>query len=149
MECLGNILETNFRMSSLFQILCQIFIIQATIVILGSLTERIKLRKIPFEIVKKKAYQIQSNPPQVHKVVSKSRQMLMNLISQVGKLKSDGNTTHKLFYLEKIKEDDVGKTQVNYTQSSFSFCLKSEIKQGSFLEKADMRFREYGIKKTC
>ena len=35
--------------------------------------------------------------------------MLMNWISQVGKLKRDGKKTHTFFYLEKIMEDDVGK----------------------------------------
>ena len=35
--------------------------------------------------------------------------MLMNFLSQVGKLKRDGNATHAYFYLEKMKEDDVGK----------------------------------------
>ena len=72
----------------------------------------------------------------------------MNLLSQVGKLKRDGNTTHTCFYLEKRREDDMGKKQGNYTLSSFSFCLNLEIKQGSFSEKADMHFRESGIKQT-
>ena len=37
--------------------------------------------------------------------------MLMNWIKKVGKLIGDGNTTHSLFYLEKRKEDDMGKKQ--------------------------------------
>ena len=51
----------------------------------------------------------------MHKAISKSMKMLMNLISQMGKIKRNGKTTHAFFYLEKMKEDDVGKTQVNYT----------------------------------
>ena len=51
------------------------------------------------------------------------------------------------FYLEKRREDDVGKKQGSYTYTSFSFFLKSAVKQGHFSEKVDMRFREYGIKK--
>ena len=35
--------------------------------------------------------------------------MVMNWIKQVGKIIGNGNTTHSFFYLEKIKEDDVGK----------------------------------------
>ena len=32
---------------------------------------------------------------------------------------------------------------------AFPFCLKTSIKQGNFSEKADMCFRESGIKQTC
>ena len=76
----------------------------------------------------------------MHKAVSKSMKMLTNLLIQVGKIKRDGNKTHTCFYLEKMREDDVGKKQGNYTYSSFSFCLKSEIKQGNFSKKVDMSF---------
>ena len=88
-----------------------------------------------FELVKKKTYQNQSNPPYVHKAVSKSMKMLTNLLKQVGKLKSDGNKIHSFFCLEKRKEDDVGKKQGSYTQTSFSFFLKTTVKQGSFQKK--------------
>ena len=90
---------------------------------------------MPFKIVKKQVYQNQSNPPQVHKAVSKSMKMLMNFLSQVGNIKREQKTTHTCFYLEKRREDDVGKKQVNYTQSSFSFFLKTAVKQGSFQKK--------------
>ena len=48
---------------------------------------------------------------------------LTNLISQVGKIKSDGKTTHSCFYLEKIREDDVGKNKVVTPRLAFSFAL--------------------------
>ena len=32
-----------------------------------------------------------------------------------GKIKRDGKTTHTCFYLDKRREDDVGKKQGNYT----------------------------------
>ena len=32
---------------------------------------------------------------------------------------------------------------------AFLFCLKTAVKQGNFQKKADMRFKEPGIKKTC
>ena len=43
------------------------------------------------------------------KAVSKSMKMLTNLISQVGKIKRDGKKNHTFFYLDKRREDDVGK----------------------------------------
>ena len=45
----------------------------------------------------------------MHKAVSKSMKMLMNLMKKVGKLKSDGKKMHSCFYLEKKREDDVFK----------------------------------------
>ena len=47
--------------------------------------------------------------PNLVKAVSKSMKMITNSLSQVGKLKRDGNTTLTCFYLEKRREDDVGK----------------------------------------
>ena len=41
--------------------------------------------------------------------------MLTNWINKVGNIIGDGNKTHSSFYLEKRKEDDVGKKQFNYT----------------------------------
>ena len=58
--------------------------------------------------------------------------MLKNLLKQVGKIKSDGKTTHSCFCLEKKREDDVGKKQGSYTYTSFSFFLKTVVKQGIF-----------------
>ena len=74
-----------------------------------TLHERIECIKIPFEIVKKQAYQNQSNPLQVHKVVFKSTKILTNWIIKVGKIMRDGNRNHIFFYQEKRREDDVGK----------------------------------------
>ena len=71
----------------------------------------------------------------MHKEVSKSMNMLTNLLSQVGKIKRYGNKTHTCFYLEKRKEDDVGKKQVDYTESRFSFSLKSESNKAAFQKK--------------
>ena len=49
--------------------------------------------------------------------------MLTNLISQVGKIKRDGKTTHKCFYLEKRMEDDVGKNKSTTPSLAFPFAL--------------------------
>ena len=38
------------------------------------------------------------SPIGAHKAVSKYMKMLMNLLSQVGKIKRDGKTTHTCFY---------------------------------------------------
>ena len=35
--------------------------------------------------------------------------MLMDCLKKVGKIIGDGKTTHSCFYLEKRKEEDVGK----------------------------------------
>ena len=50
----------------------------------------------------------------MHKAVSKSMNMLTILLSQVGKIKRDENRTHTFFYLDKRREDDVGKKQGSY-----------------------------------
>ena len=93
------------------------------------------MHKYAIRIVKKQAYQIQSNPPQVHKAVSKSMKMLMNLVNKLGKIKRDVKTTHSSFYLERKREDDVGKKQGSYTQTSFFVFLKTVVKQGIFQKK--------------
>ena len=49
--------------------------------------------------------------------------MLMNLLIQVGNLKRDGNKTHTCFYLEKRREDDVGKHKVVTPRLAFPFAL--------------------------
>ena len=49
--------------------------------------------------------------------------MLTNLLSQVGKLKRDGKTTHTCFYLEKMREDDVGKNKAVTPRLVFPFAL--------------------------
>ena len=49
--------------------------------------------------------------------------MLTNLISQVGKLKRDGKTTHTCFYLEKRREDDVAKNKAITGSLAFPFAL--------------------------
>ena len=50
--------------------------------------------------------------------------MLMNLLSQVGKKKRDGKTTQAFFYLEKRREDDVGKNKATTPRLAFAFSLK-------------------------
>ena len=67
--------------------------------------------------------------------------MLTNLLSQVGKINMDGNKTHTCFYLDKMREYVVGKNKATTPSLAFPFCLKSEIKQGNFLENVDMCFR--------
>ena len=49
--------------------------------------------------------------------------MLTNWLSQVGKLKRDGKTTHTCFYLEKRREDDVEKKKAVTTRLAFPFAL--------------------------
>ena len=49
--------------------------------------------------------------------------MLTNLLSQVGKLKRDGKTTHACFYFDKRKEDDVGKKNSTTPSLAFPFAL--------------------------
>ena len=51
----------------------------------------------------------------MQKTLFKSMKMLTNWLNQIGKLISDGNISDTCFFLEKRKEDDVGKKQVNYT----------------------------------
>ena len=41
------------------------------------------------------------------------------------------------------------KNKAVTTSLDFQVCLKSEIKQGIFTKKIDMRFTESGTKKTC
>ena len=77
----------------------------------------------------KQAYPKQANPPQVHKVVSKSVMEIMNWKNHLGKLKSDGMKNHTCFSQEKIMEDVWDKKIVNLTQSSFSIFLKTLKKQ--------------------
>ena len=50
--------------------------------------------------------------------------MFMNLLSQLGKLKRDGKTTHSFLYLEKRREDDVGKNKATTPRLAFPFALK-------------------------
>ena len=71
--------------------------------------------------------------------------MLTNFVSQVGKIKRDGKTTHTFFYLDKRREDDVGKKNKSTTPSlAFPFALNHN-KKGIFSEKADMQFGGSGI----
>ena len=67
----------------------------------------------------------------------------------MGKLISGGNKTHSCFFLEKRKEDDVGKNKASSPRLAFPLCLKTAVKQGSFQKKEDMCSKEPGIKKTC
>ena len=59
----------------------------------------------------------------MHKEVSKSMKMLMNLISKVGKIKRDGKKNHTCFYLEKRREDDVEKSKAVTPRLAFLFAL--------------------------
>ena len=63
----------------------------------------------------------------------------------MGKIKRDGKTTHTCFYLEKRREDDVGKKNSSTHSLAFPFAL-NQNKTGSFSEKADMHFGGSGIK---
>ena len=74
--------------------------------------------------------------------------MLMNWIIQVGNIKRDGNKTHKLFYQDKMREDDVGKNKSTTPSLALPFALNLN-KIGNLSEKADMCFGGSGIKKKC
>ena len=70
--------------------------------------------------------------------------MLKNLLSQVGNIKQDGKKTHTFFYLEKRREDDVGKNKSTTPSLAFPFSLNLN-KTSSFSEKEDMHFGESRI----
>ena len=70
----------------------------------------------------------------------------MNLLSQVGNIKRDGNKTHTSFFCRKGGRKMWAKNKETTPSLAF-FLLKSAIKQSIFSEKVDMRFREYGINK--
>ena len=57
------------------------------------------------------------SPIGAHKAISNSMKMLTNLLSQVGNIKRDGKKTHTCLYLEKRREDDVGKKNKAVTTS--------------------------------
>ena len=63
----------------------------------------------------------------------------------MGNINTDGNTNHACFYLEKRREDDVGKKKSTTPSLAFPFALNLN-KTGSFLENADMHFGGSGIK---
>ena len=58
--------------------------------------------------------------------------MLTNWLKKVVKIISDGKTTHSFFFLEKMKEEDVGKKKASSPKLAFPLCLKTAIKQGNF-----------------
>ena len=66
--------------------------------------------------------------------------MLTNWLNQIGQLISDGKRSDPCFFLEKRKEDDVGKNKVVAPKLTFPFCLKSAKKQGSFQKKQNCAF---------
>ena len=66
----------------------------------------------------------------------------------MGNINTDGNTNHAWFYLEKRREDDVGKKKSTTPSLALPFALILN-KTGSFTEKADMCVGGFGIKKTC
>ena len=50
--------------------------------------------------------------------------MIMNLLIQVGRINRDGKKTHACFYLDKRREEDVGKKQGKVTpRIAFPFAL--------------------------
>ena len=61
--------------------------------------------------------------------------MLTNRIKKVGKLISYGKKTHSFFFLEKMKEDDVGKNKEVTPRLAFPFFLKAVVKKGHFQKK--------------
>ena len=71
----------------------------------------------------------------------------MNWKSQVGKLISDGKTTHTCFYQEKGMEDDEGKNKSTTPSLTFPFSLNIN-KAGNLAQKEDMHQGGYGIKQN-
>ena len=53
----------------------------------------------------------------------------MNWKNKLGKLIGDGRTFHTCFYQDKWVDDDEDKKQVNFTQSNFPNCPKTQKKQ--------------------
>ena len=66
--------------------------------------------------------------------------MFMNLIRQVGKIKSDGKKTHSFFFLEKGGRMMWEKNKAVTPRLAFPFCLKIVVKQGNFQEKLNCAF---------
>ena len=67
--------------------------------------------------------------------------MLMNWLNQIGQIISDGNRSYPCFFLEKRKEEDVGKKKAVSPRLAFPFCLKTAVKQGKFQKKKKCTFR--------
>ena len=54
--------------------------------------------------------------------------MLTNLLIKVGKIKRDEKKNHTLFYLEKRREDDVGKKQGKAAFQKKQICTLENLK---------------------
>ena len=70
--------------------------------------------------------------------------MLMNFLSEMYQLISDGNISDPCFWMEKNKEAELGKKQGSYSKTSFSFFLKTTEKQSNY-ENEELRFYYYGM----
>ena len=97
-----------------------------------------------FEILIQKAYQIQSNPPQVHKAIFKSMKMLTNLLSKVGKIKRDGKKTHT-FIWRKGGRMMWAKNKSTTPSLSFPFALNQNKTRQLFRKSKYMLWRIWNI----
>ena len=57
--------------------------------------------------------------------------MLMNWLSDMYHLVSDGKRSYPCFWMEKNKEDELGKKKVATPRLAFPFCLKIVEKQSN------------------
>ena len=64
----------------------------------------------------------------------------------MGKIKRDGKKNPTCFYLEKRREDDVGKKNSTTPSLAFPFALNQNKTRQLFRKKANMRFGGSGIK---
>ena len=71
--------------------------------------------------------------------------ILMNWINKIGYIISDGKRSYPLFFLEKRKEDDVGKNKAVTPRLAFPFCLNC-CKARKISEKVELPFYKPGIK---
>ena len=74
--------------------------------------------------------------------------MLMNWLSQVGKIMRDGKKTHHAFTRRKGWRMMWEKNKSTTPSLAFPFALNLN-KTGNFSEKADIRFGGSRIKQTC
>ena len=66
----------------------------------------------------------------------------------MGNIKTDGNTNHACFYLEKRREDDVGKKKSTTPSLAFPISINQNKTRQLFRKKIDMHFGGSGINKT-
>ena len=74
--------------------------------------------------------------------------ILINWLKKVGKIISDGKTTHSCFFLEKRKEDDVGKNKASFPRLAFPLCLKTVVNKAAFRKRRHAKYISRMIPKS-